>query len=290
MRGMKMQGLVGFKNDTCFEEKHNCARGWAYTIKHMCLMLDVKGRDAAVKEQRRTWATRVIQYFDGELPRLRLLIFLDETDVPTLKRSSDYRGFFHPIDKYHFNITLWPRVLAEALRTINQPAFESTYHYDALVYLPDSTCQAEASLTMTLAHELQHFIQYGFNRTVWAWNSIPTNLEQTTRASLRLQWQDIPVECEARIVAKRASQAILGHERTDEYIAFKTNEHVTDSDAADWEFIRGIDTSQPYDCTVKTRDLFQRLVPFRNELGQILDTAKGLPEFASLNLDDILQA
>jgi hypothetical protein len=39
MRGMNMHGLVGFKNDTCFEEKHNCARGWAYTtIKHMCLM------------------------------------------------------------------------------------------------------------------------------------------------------------------------------------------------------------------------------------------------------------
>ena len=42
---------------------------------------------------------------------------------------------------------------------------------DDLVYLYGSTCADEVGLTMTLAHKLQHAIQHGKERNVWAVNS-----------------------------------------------------------------------------------------------------------------------
>jgi hypothetical protein len=259
----------------------------------MPLTLEVRGRDDSVKEQRRAWAARVIEYFSDKLPTLRLLVFVDDTDAPTLTTGPTMRGRFQPTSKQHFNATCWPRVLAEKLRTININAPESTFHYDAVIYVPDSTCNGEtneASLTMTPAHELQHFIQYGSNRDLWAWNTVPGNLLKTTITRLGLKWRDIPIEYEARVVAKRAAQTILGEKRTAGYIECRINERVTDSDADDWQFIQGIDTSStgPFDCAAKTQELFQRLVPVRNELEQALDNSRRLPEFANLNLDEMM--
>ena len=113
---------------------------------------------------------------------------------------------------------------------------------------------------------------------------------KTTITRLGLKWRDIPIEYEARVVAKRAAQTILGEKKTADYIEFRINERVTDSDADDWQFIQGIDTSStdPFDCAAKTQELFRRLVPVRNELEQALDNSRMRPEFANLNLDEMM--
>jgi hypothetical protein len=259
-----------------------------YTMKYMSAELVVRGRDESVMAARKKWTTRVLQYFTDKLPELRLVIFLDDSDAPTLKRGIENRGLFSPSNRDYFRMLAWPRAVAEALRTINPTAVESTYHYDCVVYLHDSTCRAEDSLTMTVAHELQHFIQYGFNRSIWAWNKVVTNLHVRTIDTLGLAWRDIPIEYEARIVAKQASETILGRERTAQYIENRKNQCMTNKDAADWGFIQSIDTAQPYDCAVQTQALFRRLTPVRNELQLALNNMKGLPDFARLDLDDMM--
>jgi hypothetical protein len=257
-------------------------------MKYMSAEVVVRGRDESVMEARKKWTTRVLQYLTDKLPELRLLIFLDDTDAPTLKRGIETRGLFSPNDKYYFRRVAWPRNVADVLRTINLTAVESTYHYDCIVYLHDSTCNSEDSLTMTVAHELQHFIQYGFNRSIWAWNTVVTNLPMPTIDALGLTWRDIPIEHEARIVAKQASEAILGRETTAKYIEYRKSQRLTNKDAADWEFIQRIDTTQAYGCVVQTQALFRRLTPVRNELQVALNNMKGLPDFARLDLDDMM--
>jgi hypothetical protein len=259
-----------------------------YHEKYMSVDVVARGRDQSITAERRAWANRVLQYFTNRLPELRLLIFLDDTDAPTLKRGIETRGLFSPNNKYYFRTVAWPRNVADVLRTINLAAVESTYHYDSVVYIHDSTCKTEDSLTMTVAHELQHFVQYGFDRRPWAWNRVVTNLHVRTIDTLGLAWCDIPIEHEARIVAKRASERILGRERTAHYIETRKKQRLTNRDAVDWEFIEGIDSAQAYDCAVQTRDLFSRLTSVRNELQLVLNHMRVLPDFAELNLDEML--
>jgi hypothetical protein len=256
----------------------------------MSVKVEARGSDVAVAQQRRAWANKVLEeYFAGKLPELRLLVFMDEIDVPTLKRGKANRGLFSPIDKHYFQTIAWPKVLGEMLRTVNLTSIESTYNCDALIYLHDSACHAEDSLTMTLAHELQHFVQYGFDRSTWVWNILPSKLSCQTIDTLGFAWHDIPIEHEARIVAKRACESLLGPERTTQYIKNRKSQHITDKDAADWGFILGIDTTSTYECATQTRLLFKRLAPVRPDLQEALNKVKSLPDFAQLNLDDIME-
>jgi hypothetical protein len=258
-------------------------------MKYMSVEVVVRGRDDSLVTARRASIKQVLQYFTDKLPELRLLVFLDDTDAPTLKNGVENRGLFSPTSsKNYFRMKAWPRAEAEALRTINPGALESTYHYDSIVYLHDSSCNSEDSLTMTVAHELQHFIQFGFNRCIWAWNTVVTNLPMPTIDALGLTWRDIPIEREARIVAKRASETILGCERTAQYIDYRKSQRLSEKDAADWEFIQSIDAGQTYDCDLETEALFKRLMPVRDELQVALNNMKRLPDFARLGLDDMM--
>jgi hypothetical protein len=256
----------------------------------MAIVLDVRGDDESVKDTRRALAVRVLDTFDGKLPDLRLLVVLDDLDAVGLKEGPENRGSFRPISKQYYLGTLWPRYIAEAIRTINPGASEATYHFDGVIYLHNSTCEQEASPTMTLAHELQHFVQYGSDRTTWAWNTVALNLTTAVlRDQLGLWWHDFPTEYEARIVAKSVSEQLLGRERTDEYIRHRRNQSQRDQDIVDWEFIRDVDASQPYNCATATRTFFRnRLGGVRDQLTQSLEKARAMDDFKSLNLDDVL--
>jgi hypothetical protein len=250
----------------------------------MPITLDVPGRDERIVEERRKWADHVIAYFDKSLPELRLLVYLDETDE--MKWSIDNRGGFYPSDQEHFKGVLWSRRVHDKLRTINISASEATYHYDALIYLPNSTCEVEESVTMTLAHELQHSIQYGFNPVPWALNTLACKLPPAVINQLRLKWKDIPHERDARIVAKRACESLLGLGRTAEYIQIRKSQRLTESDVADCEYIGTIDTSKAFDWIAESKTFFCGLGGYHAELQAALDRSKVLPEFARLNLSE----
>lgn len=256
----------------------------------MPVTLDVEGRDGAMPSERQKWAQRVIGHFAGRLPDRRILVYLDGSDPSTLKRGPAHRGFFQPIDQHHFRTATWPMKLALTMRTLAPMGPDPIFHCDSLVYLFNSTCKTEEMTTMGLAHELQHSIQHNLDPRTWAWNTLVNDLHHDTIAALGLQWKDIPIEYEARVVAKRTTESLLGFDRTAQYIESQVTAHVTDGDTKDWRFIRGIDTSKSgYNCAQATAELYRRMSPFREELQNLVERARFLPEFTDLDLNDILK-
>lgn len=259
----------------------------------MPVTLIVKAEDELVSHEQRMVAGRVLEHLESDFPDLRLLIFLDDVVWQEFRNDSgvENRGLFHPINEHYYPKLWWPPYLREDLLMVDSTTLETGYRVDGIVYLHGDTCEQEASLTTTLAHELQHFIQYGTDRTMWAWNQILVNCKYTIdRAGLT--WRDIPMECEARIVAKRISAATLGLERTAEYITFRQNQARTPRDAADWHFIQGIDTEAPYDWRSETRKIFRRLGQIdrnRQEMTCMLDMAREMPDYRNLDLNDIIE-
>jgi hypothetical protein len=138
--------------------------------------------------------------------------------------------------------------------------------FDHGIYLYGSTCSDETGLVMTFAHELQHFVQYAFNRRLWAEGRLATNLPRALIEVIGLNWPDIPHEREARIVAKRIGVKLCGADTVSQYIDRRINCGTTVSDTEDWRFIKQLDPSISYDLSIETKRFFQRLSPYRQAL------------------------
>lgn len=134
---------------------------------------------------------------------------------------------------------------------------EITWPYDSIIYLHGSTCNMEVQLAMTLAHELQHFLQFANQRQVWAINALLAKLPYLPTPDLS-HWYDLPTEREARIIAKRTAVAIFGKSRVDEHIGMMSRTSLSLEDAADWDFIRDLDFGEVYDPKVGTSLLVER--------------------------------
>ena len=131
---------------------------------------------------------------------------------------------------------------------------------------------------MTFAHELQHFVQYAYLKPLWAANTLLINLQDAAFTV----WWDFPIEIEARLNAKRIAEELFGRDSVREFLTQRINEKLTDSDAADWSFIRGLDTSCSYDLWKETSELVKR---HRAHLERALEKRKKDRDFAGLDLD-----
>jgi hypothetical protein len=136
----------------------------------------VKSGNAEQLEKRDQICRRVIACFDEQpdapIAPVTVICLIDDQDFPPFKTNGNEatRGFFAPLfgrglqglmPDYFWN-TVAP--FSEQLGTINYP-------YDCVIYLHGSTCMTEIGLTLTLAHELQHFVQYSTKRRLWAANT-----------------------------------------------------------------------------------------------------------------------
>ncbi len=115
---------------------------------------------------------------------------------------------------------------------------------------------------MVFAHELQHFVQYGFKRRFWAESKLVRELPKQVQEKEQLNRPDIPHEREARIVAKRVGVRLCGEDAVNRYIDRMINEaqkrciDQTISESAtkmkmleieDLRFSRKLDSEIPYD-------------------------------------------
>jgi hypothetical protein len=146
-------------------------------------------------------------------------------------------------------------------------------------------------LTMTFAHELQHFIQHVTKLKLWAESRLIRKLPKPVIDALDLKWGDVPHEHEARLVAKRTAEDLFGTEKMGQYIEAKINQPVEENDRADWKFIRGLVTSTPYDLASETRLLFSRLTGYRQELDQTLEVCRceDPAYYADIHVDALLR-
>jgi hypothetical protein len=124
--------------------------------------------------------------------------------------------------------------------------------------------------------------------TLWAANTFIYDFFKSARyAALGLKTFSFPHEREARVVSKRTAENLFGAEVVRQYIDTKIAECVNAGDAADWEFVQGIDTSIPYDLAGETKLFFQQLKPYRPELEKQLQTEVNDSHFKSVDLDTL---
>ncbi len=243
--------------------------------------------DGETNARRIIAANQVIDHMCSSLPQLRLVVLLDGQDWYKLKEhGEENRGAFYPVRNETYSDTDWPTNLREYLVSVDDTG-KPSLACEGAVYLHNSTCETPASLTMTLAHELQHATQYATNRTVWAYNGVVTRLPPEWIARLGLQWKDIPIECEARIVAKRVCEELLGAETTNAYIEERITKSTLDRDREDWKFVQSIVTSKEYgyNVTSETGELFRRIDPVFAQLDSTLAGLRKNPDFSDLHLD-----
>jgi hypothetical protein len=248
--------------------------------------IDVKSDDAVLKGHREVVAQRVLDHLGPCLPNSRVLCFLDDEDPPELRREhgpANRGGYMAVHDEGYLDE--WPSYVRECACPSDRFGYR-TRVIDDLVYLYGSTCVDEVGLTMTLAHELQHVIQHGKERKLWAVNSLIANdLSRRTIAALKLNWSDIPIEVEARIVSRHVAESIFGEERVTCHIDSKIAERVTGVDVADWQFIRTLTVSSTIDLAVETQQLLKRLKGFRLELENALQEKRQNLDYADIDLD-----
>jgi hypothetical protein len=251
------------------------------------LKVEVKSWDDAVRVKRQATAQRVVNEFGDRLPNLRLLAFFDDEDWSYFRYElgPSNRGLYTPI-KPNVQWGTWPYYVKECILVSDPSTLRLRQEIDHVIYVHGTTCADEVGLTMTFSHELQHFIQYGFNRKLWAENFLLPRLPKDVIDSTGLNWPDIPNEREARIVAKRIGVILCGADAVNQYIARKIVESVTSQDAEDWRFSQRVDPSLPYDLAGETKRIFQRLEPYRQHFDAFLAQMREDVDFNDIDLSE----
>ena len=251
----------------------------------MAVKVEVVSRDPAVKAERQEAAKRVLKKFEGKLPDLRLLAFFDDQDWNGVRRvpGAIERGSYFPI-KEGGGIPA-PARMANLI-FVGVLSRQPGRAYDHGIYLHGSTCADETALIMTFAHELQHFVQYGFKRKLWAESKLIRELPNGVQEKEQLNWPDIPHEREARIVAKRVVVRLCGEDAVNRYFDRMIDEaqkgcidqtigegatKMEMMEIEDLRFSRKLDSEIPYDLASGIEQIYRRLRPYKRDFESALE-------------------
>lgn len=252
------------------------------------ITIHVKSEDLVAGAHRTQVAERVQDYFEKHFPAplaSKVLCFLDDIDSPELKGrlGSANRGLHWPIIKGQ-GLVDWPQYMWDLIAPTVPGSSDLMWPFDSVIYLHGTTCETDIGLTLTLAHELQHFLQYANSRRVWAINTLLLNLPALPTEHIRVMW-DIPIEIEARIVAKQVAETLYGCEPVATHVADRIRANVTPNDVEDWRFFQGIDASQSYSVIEATRSLvnvhISQLKEFQRQAGYKDDS-----DFSAIDFDN----
>ncbi len=247
--------------------------------------------DESVREQREALVDKVLAQFAMPPRADRLLIFLDNDDWKYLKDEigKENRGVYTrlPLSKEAEP----PAYLSFCLERRREPAVED------LIYVHGSTCAGcDVGLSMTLAHEVQHFVQYSTAQRCWAASNVLRALGKEFLGQYQIAYYAVPHEREARIVSKRVATAIFGAQEVachiDSQIAKATSP--CDEDGKDWESVKGIQPGHGYDLCRETRQVFRSLdataLRVREKVADALCKCirNNQEAFATLNIDMLL--
>jgi hypothetical protein len=253
------------------------ARTWAE--------LHVLSKDESVAARQRQAAESVLRFFEDHYSISsdpKVICILDGQDSWDLKRElgAENRGA-NCFPRGHIYRSL-PNYVRPLIGPVNPRTNRVEWPFDRVIYLHGTTCETEIGLSLCFAHELQHFIQYAQQRSLWALNALLVDLHNPNFQF----WWDFPTEREARIVSKRLGVEFFGKDAVDSYTQKQILAHVTDTDARDWEFFSSIDLFAPCELAAETMQLVER---YRIELVRALEKFRGDAAFADLDLERLIQ-
>jgi hypothetical protein len=175
------------------------------------------------------------------LPAHRVICYFDDQSVCC---EPSERGQFVLLENKN-NRICWPDDVRKVMRDASGTLF------DALIYVPGSTCCAGDPIlfVMAFAHELQHFVQ---------WAGSPKTYTQSKRLSLPVgagAW-DLPHERDAIIASKRVAMDVIGADEVADYTQRQINDG-TNSNY--WVFFQSLSPSEQYDWVKETEVLTLRI-------------------------------
>jgi hypothetical protein len=250
----------------------------------MPVTIKVKAEEEAICTERCASVQRVLDACEfNHLPELKLLAFFDDTDDQDFMNEygTDNRGLFFPAKSC---TSQFPPRFAKLL-FVQSPdrslvcSAGRNYFYDGFIYLYGSTCVDPTALAMTFAHELQHFVQFGRDRSLWAANTILSRISGINITKL-------PYEREARIVSKRVAEKLCGVDIVHQYILRKIGDAGACEEVKDWQLIERLDSSTPYDLENETKLMFQCQIQrgLRSDLERIFNEMSNEPSFHGIDL------
>ncbi len=242
----------------------------------MPVKIDVKTCDAAIKDERKKLAERVLKVSAFQPPiDMRLLAFFDDEDAVFFKQifGQDNRGVFFPTKDT--SETPWrrdnlisegcPKYLVDLL--FSQDTSPATnicdsefLLFDGLIYLYGSTCINPTALVMTFAHEIQHSYQFKCTPHLWC-----DNERLKSRRILKLY--KIPAERDARVVAKRVAEELCTVDVVSEYISqkiFEAKQNSAIDELRDWRWIEQFDSTKQYCLQSETEKALRKMNRFCN--------------------------
>src|ERR1700678_94070 len=228
----------------------------------MSVIIEARPLYSTTGEARAAAARTVLAVFPGLPTTPRLLCFFDDEDWPLFKDEGfglgkANRGLSAAVKKCStWPWRDWPPHVVEKFYAA-YPSDDREPKFDFVTYLHNSSCEIPVGLTMTYTHELQHFVQYTNMQGVWKANERFKNWSRDFETGLFSH--DLPIEQEARIVAKRIAIQIHGPVAVSRYIEDNIADPVDELDFKNWEFVNGLDVSKPYDLKLQTKLLDEQL-------------------------------
>jgi hypothetical protein len=251
----------------------------------------VKASDSLVKKQREEIAQRVLDQFGSPLSDCRLLCFFDDEDCQGLRLATGLGAAnraFHTLISDSTAFQGWPKYLTDCIFVLERVPIGRRLLFDQVIYLYGSTCANSVGMTMSLAHELQHVIQRIRVPELLTANGLFRHLPTTVLQKVGLQWSDIPIEREARAVAKRIAVTLHGSEAVNELLRQRASTTDDPIELADVLFIQELDTSTPYVLKDETLALFARFKDYRFEFESLIEECKFNPDFEPVQLDSFM--
>jgi len=219
------------------------------------------------------------------VPSTRIYVYVASTDDSEFANPNSlafqgnyFRGFhvspeqMHQLPQYLRQCVFRPD--DELMYEERVLSFYEMLAVDHLVYIRNITCLNPVAFGLTLAHELQHVIQYCLCRSILFANSLLfRNLAATIDPATTLSVIDIPHERDANIISRRVAEEVFGAEPVNAYIdsqiaMFRDMSRFGHSDAVGelkrWEFLRDCNASATYDLkteTIRMIDQYKSRIP-----------------------------
>jgi hypothetical protein len=227
----------------------------------MPVTVHVKCGNDEDRDRRSAICDRVLAELEPQLRSCSttLICMIDDEDFASFKQKYGQanRGYFIPLLEGEITEDICPQYFYHLVASSDPVTNQPNYLFDSVIYLHGSTCQTDIGMTLSLSHELCHFRQYANQRSTWAANQLLPRVG----APHMTAWTDLPIEVEARHVAKTVAQKIFGEEVVQDYISNKERNPVNKADGEDWQFVFNLSTAIPYDVVRATTVLVERHKP-----------------------------
>ena len=197
---------------------------------------------------------KVLKQFP-KLPPLRLLCYFDNDNPEWLQRQyGQFAGIHVPV----MGGGVWPRYVEEHFFDYST----GEVAFDNLIYIPRTKyAQEKVSFVIIFAHEVQHFVQWGYSRKVAEANTLLLQNLGSFDPMTELKPWGLPNNREAMIVAKRVAEAVCGIDAVRDFIDAqiangKSNNNISKTQL--WMWVRGLSPSTSCDLLNETDRLVQK--------------------------------